>query len=338
MNAETDYHNIRAWLGHCQRPLLVGHDRPDGDALGAIAGMSLLLGQIGLDPLPVLFGPMLPRYTMLQGLVPWKRWDLEHAHLADAGDALIIIDTCSWTQLEPIAAYLDKAPRTLVLDHHATYDAIGTRPDDLRLVDGTAGAVCLLVAEWARTAGLKLTAPIATALFAGLATDCGWFRFPNTDARLLRVAADLVEAGAASDAIYSSLYEQDPPAKQRLVGRMLHPLELHADGRLAVLTLRDADFTAAGADRTMTEDLVNEARRLAGTESTLLLTEEPDGRVRANFRSKETLDVAALARQFGGGGHPRAAGARPNGTWDEVVPRVIAATVAALRETTDSPE
>ena len=98
------------------------------------------------------------------------------------------------------------------------------------------------------------------------------------------------------------------------------------------MRLRRDDFTAAGADRRLTEDLVNEAGRMAGIEAILLFTEEPDGKVRVNFRSKERLDVAALAQRFGGGGHARAAGARPPGAWDEVVARVIAETERGLAE------
>jgi len=107
-------------------------------------------------------------------------------------------------------------------------------------------------------------------------------------------------------------------------------MELHADGRLAVLFLRPADFEATGADDTMTEDLVNEPSRLGGVEATLLFTQEADDLVRVNFRSKSTLDVSELARRFGGGGHARAAGARLMGAWERNVPRVIAETIAAL--------
>jgi phosphoesterase RecJ-like protein len=94
--------------------------------------------------------------------------------------------------------------------------------------------------------------------------------------------------------------------------------------------LRRADFEATGADSSMTENLVNEATRLGSTEATLLFTEEPNGIVRVNFRSKRQLDVAALARRFGGGGHARAAGARLRGDWDHVVPHVITETMEAL--------
>jgi phosphoesterase RecJ-like protein len=113
---------------------------------------------------------------------------------------------------------------------------------------------------------------------------------------------------------------------------MLQTLELHADDRLAVMKLRQADFDAAGATRDMTEDLVNEAGRIGCTEATIMFTEEPDGSVRVNLRSKQSLDVSALAQRFNGGGHARASGARPDGPWDEVVQRVIAAAVKALDE------
>ncbi len=337
MIAKHDYDNACAWLNGCRRPLLVTHRRPDGDALGALAALTLALRGLGLDPRPTLFEPPPPRYALLGDGIDWHLWPAERAALIAESDAVLVADTCSWSQLEPLAAWLPEAPRTLVIDHHATRDEIGQRPDDLRLIDPTAGAVCLLIAEFVQAAGVAWTAPLATALWVGLATDCGWFRFSNTDGRVLRMAANLVEAGANPSVLYRALYEQDPPAKVRLIARALDSLELRAAGRLAILRLRQADFAAAGADRTMTEDLINEAGRLAGVEATVLLTEEPDGSVRANFRSKEYLDVATLAAQFGGGGHARAAGARPAGAWEEAVTMAIGAAEAALERSERGP-
>ncbi len=292
--------------------------------------MTLALRQLGLDPRPTLFEAFPPRYALLRDGVSWHRWDQSRDTLAAQCDALAIFDTCSLSQLEPIANYLPLAPRTLVIDHHPSHDAIANRPGDLRLCDETAGAVCLILAEWIKAVGIPLSPSLATALLVGIATDCGWFRFPNTDARVMKMAAELVAAGAVPNTIWASLHEQDQPAKLRLIGRMLDSLRLYADDRLAVMTLRAADFAAVGADHTMTEDLINEAGRLGCTEATVLFTEEPDGSVRINFRSKRSLDVAALAGRFNGGGHTRAAGARPPGAWDEVVPRVIAATIASV--------
>lgn len=330
MVSPREYHNVRTWLEGCRRPLLVSHRRPDGDALGALAALTQVLRSLDRDPRPALFEPFPPRYALLADMTNWHPWDEDGPRLTAECDALVILDTCALSQLEPLAAYLPHAPRTLVLDHHATRDPLARRPGDLCVCDESAGAVCLLIGEWMKAVGLPFRPPVATALLTGLATDCGWFRFSNTDARMLQMAAELVAAGAPANTIYRAVYEQDPPAKLRLIARMLAALELHAGGRLAVLALRSADYEATGADRALTEDLVNEAGRLAGLEATILFTEEPDGQVRVNFRSKSTLDVAALARRFGGGGHVRAAGARPPGTWDEVVGQVVAEAVAAL--------
>jgi phosphoesterase RecJ-like protein len=330
MNETNDLHSVTAWLRESHRPLLLTHRRPDGDALGSLAAMAGALQRLGAEPTVVLFEALPRRYGFLRDAVAWREWDRVRDIVTGDADAVLILDTCSLSQLEPAAAFLATAPRTLVIDHHATRDAIGTRPGDLRCFDETASATSLIVAEWIRAAGLELDGDLATALFTGIATDCGWFRFSNTDARTLRMAADLVQAGVDPASIHRRLYQQDPLAKLRLVAHVLSNVELHADGRLAVMYVRPEDFEATGADESMTEDLVNEATRLAGTEATLLITQEDTNLVRVNFRSKQSLDVAALARRFGGGGHARAAGARLRGPWHEVVPRLIRETIEAL--------
>lgn len=330
MIADHAFHDVTHWLSACHRPLLVSHRRPDGDAIGSLAAMSRALRARGAAPSIALFERFPPRYGFLESAATWHVWDDARDVLSHECDSVVVLDTCSLTQLEPIAAFLAGAPRTLVIDHHATHDPIGTRPDDLRLLDETASATALILAEWTRSTGLSLDRDLATPLFVGIATDTGWFRYSNTDARTLRMAAELAEAGADSASLYSALYQQEPPAKLRLVAHLLTSLELHAGGQLAVMYLRPADFARAGADRSMTEDLVNEANRLAGVECTLLFTEEEDGEVRVNLRSRARLDVAEFARRFGGGGHARAAGARLRGGWDQVVRRFIDDVAEAL--------
>jgi phosphoesterase RecJ-like protein len=330
MPNESSLDSVTAWLAEYQRPLVISHQRPDGDSLGAMAAMAQALSRRGAAPVAALYEPLPRQYALLASQIKWYQWDEVRDVVTSDCDAVVILDTCALSQLEPVAAFLAQAPPTLVIDHHATRDSIGTRAGDLRVFDDTASATSLMVAEWIRGAGLELDEPLATALFIGIATDCGWFRFSNTDARTMRRATALVEAGADPSRIHSAIYQQDPPARLRLIAHMLDQLELKAEGKLAVMYLRPADFAATGADSSMTSELVNEATRLASTEATLLFTEEPDGTIRVNFRSKHELDVSALARRYGGGGHARAAGARLRGDWDRVVPRVIAETIGAL--------
>ena len=327
-----EYDAAAKWLADRRRPLLASHRRPDGDALGAIAGLSRLLAQRGAAPAALLFEPFPARYTVLKGDGEWRELPPGPSPAtawADR-DALVILDTCSSSQLEPIAAGLPQAPPTLVIDHHRTADDIGCRAGDLRVIDASAGACCLMIAELALSRGWTIDAPAATALYTGMATDCGWFRFSNADARLLRAAAEMVERGAKPDRLYEAIYQQEPAARLRLIGRMLAGLELRAGGRLTVLRVRQSDFAASGADESMTEDLVNEAGRIAGNVATAMFSEQVDGEVRINLRSRHTVDVSRLAQRFGGGGHERAAGARQRGDFEQIVALVCAAVEAEL--------
>lgn len=334
----SDRPDLGGWLHGRRRVLVLTHARPDGDALGAAAGFAHAAESAGAATEVALFDPLPARYEFLRSAAHWTQWSDAHratlkaGRAPDAFDGVAIVDTCASAQLAPAADCLATAPPILVIDHHRTRDPIAERPGDLVWIDESAGAASLLVAEWLETRR-EPTAwkpQVALALFVGIASDTGWFRHSNADARIFAAASRLIAHGVHPNELYEQLYQNDALPRLRLVARMLSTLELRAHGRLAVLQLRSTDFVAAGADESVTEDLVNEANRLAGLEAILLFVERPDGTLRVNFRSRHALDVAALARTFGGGGHARAAGARPAGAWDAVVPAVIAATEAAL--------
>jgi phosphoesterase RecJ-like protein len=161
----------------------------------------------------------------------------------------------------------------------------------------------------------------AEALAVAITSDTGWLRFANTDSRCLRTVARLLEdgpsgAGVRMDKLYMRLFQCDRPQRLRLTARMLQSLELHCGDRLATMMIRKADFDATGALPEETENLVNEALRMACVETAILLVENgpaPDGGgpiVRVSLRSRDEVDVAAVAARFGGGGHARAAGVR----------------------------
>lgn len=318
------------WLRRFHRPLILTHQRSDGDAVGSVCAAALAMKKLDLEPTAVLFEPIGARYRFLEPLLDWHEWSRSGAKLAESADCLVIIDTCASAQLEPAAAFLQSPPPTLIIDHHVTRDPIGDRAGDLKIIDETAGAAALLIAEWITAAGMRPDARIATAVLTGLATDSGWFRFSNTDARLLRAAADMLAAGADANKLYNAIYEQERVERVRLTARLLASLRLEMDGALAVMELRDSDFAASGADASMTEDLVNEANRIATVRATALFIEQHGGRIRVNLRSKNAIDVARIAREFGGGGHANAAGARVEGEWTDVIRRITTAMSNAL--------
>ena len=340
--------------------LLVTHARPDGDALGCLAGLAIAARGAGRtvhllvpDKIPkqyeFLFEPVkggkvssvgrsprtcpspcppaagrqaAGRQGAFPGLQDVARKD-RFADLAESADAIVILDTCAIAQLDGLEKAIPRYRRkTVVIDHHVTPDRIGA----VRWIDPTAAAAGVMVLEMLETLGWPV-APAAQALGAAIITDTGWLRFANTDARCLRAMARLLEAGVKSDKLYARLYQSDRPERLRLMERMLRSLEFHCSDRLAVMTLRKADFARTGALQEETENLLNEAFRVGSVEAVILLTEMPDC-TRASLRSRECVDVAAVAQRFGGGGHPRAAGLRSK----EALPSVRERLVSALKD------
>ena len=180
-------------------------------------------------------------------------------------------------------------------------------------------------------AGWPIDRQVAGALFTGLATDTGWFRFANADRAVYLTAAKLIKAGASPVELYERLYLSDSAARARLIGAVLSSFELLADGRLAVMRITQEMLNRCGATREMTEEIINEPQRIGSVIVCLLIVEPAgDGPVRVSFRSKRGLDVAAIAARFGGGGHERAAGARIPGTMAAVAAQVIPVLVQAV--------
>lgn len=323
------------WLARRKRPLLVTHRNPDGDALGSLAAARLIFGQAGLNAMPVLFDRISSRYALFDRFEPmpiWKDIDRENLDV----DAVVLLDTCSKMQIEPVLDWLleSKLP-TLAVDHHVTRDDLA----ELYLVDETAGANCLILYEWAKSAGWRIDADAAQALWVGIAMDTGWFRFSNTDARVLDAAAGLVRLGANPTELGYRLFQREKAGRVRLLGEALGSLELLLDDRLAIMTLDGDAFRRADAAFDDTEDIVNEPLRIESVVVSVLLVDRGDGVIRTSLRSKEPMDetgvdvdVAAIAASLGGGGHRRAAGVRVQQSLADTCRAVSDLTAKALAE------
>ena len=308
--------------------LLTSHIRPDGDAIGCVVAMRQVLRALGKQVLPVLLDPPTPRYAMLtedEAIPLWGR-DVGPDE-ANECDALLILDTCAYDQLESIAEFVgcSKAVK-IALDHHRTRDVEA----DCYLVDDAAPAASLLVWHWCQQMNWPVDDVAAQALFVGMSTDCGWFRNANTSAELLAACGELVERGVRPDVLHQRLYQSEPAERLRLLGEMLGTLELHADGRVAVLHITGEMFRRSGANHHDTEDLINVAQQIGSVNVTALLVEEDDGRIRLSLRSKRDVDVARIAGLFGGGGHARAAGARRAMPLEDFKRDVIREVLAAI--------
>jgi len=321
---------VESW----QRPLLLTHERPDGDALGCILGLRAILRERGILARAVVYEPIPLRYACLPDvdalyLLGSARPEPDRTQAGreagsspaasgqppaaitreelESADGIVVMDTCAFGQLAPIADFLRATSAPIIaLDHHRTRDLPAAR----YLVDPDAAAAALMVCDWARAAHWELPNEARALLFVGIATDTGWFRHSNTSPAALRAAADLVERGVDLDHWHRALYLSDPPQVLRARAAALASLELCQDERVAVMMVSQQALQSAGAVPTDLEEAVNMPMSAASVEVSILLTETRDGGTKASFRSKGQIDVAQLAARFGGGGHARAAGAR----------------------------
>jgi phosphoesterase RecJ-like protein len=212
--------------------------------------------------------------------------DLREADLSNV-DGVLVLDTCAYSQLAPIADWLraTSLPK-LAVDHHLTRDELA----DHYVIDESAAATCLILYDWARAVDWAITAEASEALFIGMAMDTGWFRHSNTDDRVLTAAADLVAHGVRPHDLYEQLFQRETPARLRLLGAALGALELSAGDQLGVMTLTTDAIAACGATPADTEDIVNEPLRIGSVVVSVLLVEDGGGIVRASFRSKPPSD------------------------------------------------
>jgi phosphoesterase RecJ-like protein len=333
------YQQLIKILSGCKRVLVTTHVRPDGDALGTCAALVLGMRKKDIRAEVLLLSHLPTKYSFVfaENDVPF--YEIGQEPLSPSGrrppegflegfDALLIADTGTWSQLPGLKELLTGWTRPrLVLDHHLTQEEWA----DHKLVVKEAAAAAEIAAELLAAWEIPLDKAIATPLYVGITSDTGWFQFSNTRPFTLRLAANLMEAGVDTDALYQRLYQSERPQRLALQTRALDSLQLECGEKLAVMRLSREDFAKTSAAVTDTEAAVNLPLQIATVQTSILFTQAPEGGpIRVSLRSKGKMDVAHFAQQFGGGGHARAAGLKLEGTLDDVVEKVVMAAKKAL--------
>jgi phosphoesterase RecJ-like protein len=295
------------------RFLLVTHENPDGDALGSILALKLALDQLGKDSVMYLYGdaPLPVEYAFMP-------LDELRRRLPDdrRERVLIAVDCANETRIGPEPEPLDGAPLVLDIDHH--HD--NTRFGQINLIVPNASSTGEVLRDVFAELGVELTPEIAEALYIALVTDTGRFQYSNTTAKALRLAAELVEAGADVHAIFRRVYETVQFAKLKLLARALERAQIYDGGRLVVSYLLRNDFTDIGAAEAYSEGIIDYLRAVEGADMAALIREPRDGPAnRVSLRaSNDELDVSAIARKSGGGGHRQAAGFSSDDSIEEI--------------------
>jgi bifunctional oligoribonuclease and PAP phosphatase NrnA len=281
------------------RSIRIGtHLNPDGDALGSALGLAFYLESLG-KTVEVLCHHPAPRN--LKWLPQVDRVLQEPTREADLG---IIVDLDSIERLGNTGGYFENLPRLVVIDHHVPHEA----PGDVRIIDTGAAATALILTRLVEQLGGKITKDMATCFYTGIVTDTGSFRFRNTSPDALAASATLLENGADLETVSQQVFQSKQLSSARLLGHALETMKLDMDERLAWTCLSYRDFEWAKATDEDTEGFVNELLSIETVQIAALLREPKPGKIRCSIRSRATFDVAAVAREFGGGGHKNAAG------------------------------
>jgi phosphoesterase RecJ-like protein len=299
--------------------VVVAHENPDGDAIGSLVAMRAILSEIGKDCAMFIDAHDLPlpqeyRFLPLDGLVSEPP--------ADVSERTIVFLDCGNIDRNPAVAFRGGGGdglHILNIDHHHDNTHFGT----VNLVVPEASCTAEIVWDLMNELGVAVSRTIADALYVGLITDTGRFMYENTGTQAHLMAADLIESGVDVHDIYRHVYEGVPYGKLALLARGLANVQRYDDGRLTITDLSVGDFSDSDAEESYSEGLIDHLRAVEGTRLAALVRDRlggSNGSRKVSLRAgDDAIDVSAIARAQGGGGHRQAAGFSTELSYDELV-------------------
>jgi phosphoesterase RecJ-like protein len=323
MSVATEQEQVIAELRAADKLLLTTHENPDGDALGSLLAMQWILEQLGKDSLMYMSPDEFP--------LPWeyRAWTFDKRLVGappdDLAERTIVFLDCGNIDRMPVDFLQVEGLHILNIDHHHDNTRFGT----VNLVCSVASSTAEMVWRIAKELDVEITERIADALYTGLVTDTGRFMYENTTPTAHRMAAELIEAGVEPHQVYRRLYEDLPFRRLQLLERALSRVERYDDGAITIAHLVKDDYAETGAFETDSEGVVVHLRSVEGTAVAVLvrdlLSEDRNGLRKVSLRATDgSVDVSRIARVFGGGGHPQAAGFSTPLPYPELVQRLRA--------------
>ena len=280
------------------RFLVTSHPDPDGDAIGCMAAALLMLRDLGKEVVAFNPDPVPRRFRFLEGTDQF----VQQLDSGETFDTTLVMDCSPDRILDRTGLGPERLGRVVVVDHHKIHGSGG----DVVYRDPQAASVGVLLFRIFQRMGLDL-ALVAEPLFCTVMSDTGSFRYQNTDPESMRVSATMLEQGVNTWRVASHLYEDHPANEVKLLGMVLGTLEVSADGLCAALMVTPQMLQDTNCTQEVVDGMINYARGVEGAQVAILMR-PGDGRVRVSMRSRGSVDVSAVAQQFGGGGHHNAAG------------------------------
>jgi len=304
--------------------LVITHENPDGDAIGALLALTRVLRSQGKQATP---------YDH-HGVPPYLEW------LPDAGnvireadpaayDVVCVLDCGDAKRMGPIAEQVLTHKQVVNIDHHGTNDGFGTA----NIVDPHASSTCEMLYGLFAKMDVSLTPEVATLLYLGVYTDTGMFKNANSTSASFHAAGEMVAAGAQFMEVAQHVYIDTSAPRLQLLARVLSTLQIDADGNIAGVVCTTGDLLELGLAPSDLENFVEYPRSIVGVKAAYLLRElDGENQVKGSMRANNDIDVAVIAQMFGGGGHRRAAGFRTDGSLKEIRAKVVAALRRAMEQ------
>ncbi len=307
-------------LKKSRKVLVVSHANPDGDAIGALLATGLALKSMQKDVCMYNESPIPAVYRFL----PSVRMIGQEVDAIESYDTILVLDCGSIERVGDLAPKIKNGKTIINIDHHVTNTQFG----DLQLIDPDACATAEIIYRLIKRLGLKFDCPIATAIYTGILTDTGSFRFSSTNQKAFAICADMIENGANPYEVAQHVYGHYSLGRIKLLNLALDSLEISPNGKISIMALTQdmMDMT-----RTQEEDIdgiINYARRIEDVKVAALIHEVAGGgRARRQYhvslRSDGDINVALIAAQFGGGGHANAAGFSVEATLSDLKNKIV---------------
>lgn len=291
--------------------LLSLHRSPDGDSVGANTAMFEVLKHLGKEATIISPDPVPDSFEFVPNVNHVLVQDVFETNL-DKFDLIVLLDSSAWYMItnRPALPFVPSRENTVVIDHHITNEKMG----GLNLVVSDISSTCELIFCLAREWRIELTKAISQCILTGMATDTGFFQFPNTSSRALKNAASLLDSGASLNTVVFNILRRNSLLKLKLIGKALVNLQIDTEHKFAYSTLSYKEIEELGPPEILAqvrESVANMFMQgIEGTEFGIFLMEDEPGVTRCSIRSRQNFDVSKIAVELGGGGHKAAAGAK----------------------------
>lgn len=300
------------------RYTILTHRSPDGDTIGSAYALCMALHQIGKQARVLCSDPIPDKYSYFTEYVQVQDFEEAFVVSTDVADAKLLG--------KELSCYADKVQ--LCLDHHETNTDFAQKT----YVDAQACAAAEVIERLLKCMNIRIDKNIANALYTGICTDSGCFRYSNTTAETHRIAAELIEYGAEHAKINRLMFETKSRGRVDLERRVIESMRFYADGQCVVAYVTEDMLAQSGIDRSDTDGIAAIPKQIEGVKIAITVNEHKGEKFKISVRSTDDVNSATICERMGGGGHRAAAGCALNGTLEEVTERVVSEAVKALEE------